>query len=77
MSPEVDADALEMAHVLLTLISPTGPSDRDRKAIQAFGAMSAVLDSAGTKMKEFTTRRNGMCGRTRWCSTRGAATCRT
>ncbi|GLW04525.1 hypothetical protein [Streptomyces lavendulae] len=54
VSRRVDRDALEMAYTLLALISPTGPPDRDRDAIIVFGAMSAVLDSAGTKMSGFT-----------------------
>lgn len=54
VSRQVDREALEMAYTLMTLIVPTSPPGVDREAIMVFGAMSAVLDSAGTKMREFT-----------------------
>lgn len=53
VSRDVDREALEMAYTLLTFIAPVGPDDRDRGAIIAFGAMSGLLDSAGTLMKDF------------------------
>ena len=55
VSEQVDREALEMAYVLLAFISPTSPPELDREAIIAFGAMSGVLDSAGTKMRDFTS----------------------
>ncbi|GAB2713541.1 hypothetical protein [Nocardia thraciensis] len=54
ISREVDRECLEMAYALLAIISPVTAPGRDREAMIVYGAMSAVFDTAATKMKTFT-----------------------
>ena len=55
ISRDVDRECLEMAYVLLALISPVTAPDRDRDAIIVYGALSAIFDTCATKMRTFTT----------------------
>ncbi|MFE0104864.1 hypothetical protein [Streptomyces sp. NPDC059009] len=56
VSRQVDRECLEMAYVLLALISPVTAPGRDRDAIIVYGALSAVFDTCATKMRAFTTQ---------------------
>jgi hypothetical protein len=55
VSTEVDRECLEMAYILLALISPVTAPGVDRDAIIVYGALSAIFDTCGTKMQGFTT----------------------
>lgn len=55
ISPQVDRECLEMAYVLLAVISPITAAGRDREAMIVYGALSAVFDTCATKMRAFTT----------------------
>jgi hypothetical protein len=55
ISHEVDRECLEMAYVLLAFISPVTAPGRDREGIIVYGALSAIFDTAATKMQTFTT----------------------
>lgn len=54
ISQQVDRECLEMAYVLLAVISPVTAPGRDRDAMIVYGALSAVFDTGATKMSTFT-----------------------
>ncbi|MCX4546751.1 hypothetical protein [Streptomyces sp. NBC_01565] len=54
VSPEVDRECLEMAYVLLALISPVTAPGCDREAMIVYGTLSALLDTGATKLREFS-----------------------
>jgi hypothetical protein len=45
VSPEVDREAVEVGYLMLETIAPTGPAARDRIALAALSALTAISDS--------------------------------
>jgi hypothetical protein len=66
ISAQVDRECLEMAYVLLALISPVTAPGRDREAMIVYGALSAIFDTAATSVPSFRSGdllRRGFRGR--------------
>jgi hypothetical protein len=45
ISPDIDREAVEVGYLMLDTIAPTGPADRDRRALAALSALTAISDS--------------------------------
>jgi hypothetical protein len=55
VSKQVDRECLEMGYVLMAVICPITAPGRDRDAMIVYGSMSAVFDTCGTTMHDFTS----------------------